>query len=163
MGGYAALLLGRLAELDVTIAFNPQTTIAASDRAALNDRRWQPLIERVHAQSTDSRYHDVRAALANRSASGPESLLFFGADCCEDAAHAMRLAGEPGCHLFAVRDSRHQAVKLLRDGGILARIFSMICDPDLGLPALLDDLRADARLMRVCEQTSLRAPAGTIA
>lgn len=163
MGGYAALLFGRLAELDVTIAFNPQTTIAASDRAALDDRRWQPLIERVHAQSGDARYHDVRAAAANSIASRPQSLLFFGADCDEDAAHAMRLAGEPGYHLFAVRNSRHQAVKLLRDGGILARMFGMICDPDLSLAALLDDLRADARLMPVAEETPLRATAGNIA
>jgi hypothetical protein len=164
MGGYAALLLGRLADLDVTIAFNPQTTIAASDRAALNDRRWQPLIERVHARSTDSPYHDVRAALMNSSASGPQNLMFFGADCREDAAHAMRLAGEPGCHLFAVRDTRHQAVKLLRDSGILARIFGMICDPNRSLVSLLDDLRTDARLLHVGDdQNSLHATAEKIA
>jgi hypothetical protein len=163
MGGYAALLLGGLAELDVAVAFNPQTTITATDRAALNDRRWQPLIERVHAQSGDTRYHDVRAAFANSSASRPQNLLFFGADCCEDVAHAMRLAGDPSCHLFAVRNSRHQAVKLLRDGGILARMFGMICDPDLSLAAVLDDLRADARLTLVGEGTSLTATAGKIA
>jgi hypothetical protein len=160
MGGYAALLLGRLAGLDVAIAFNPQTTIAAPDRALLNDRRWQPLIERVQAQSGDTRYHDVRAALANSSGSRPQSLLFFGADSCEDAAHAMRLAGDPGCHLFAVRNSRHQAVKLLRDGGILTRMFSMICDPDLSLAAALDDLRADVRLILVGERTSVCATEG---
>jgi len=149
MGGYAALLLGSLAELDITIAFSPQTTIAAADRTALGDRRWQPLIERIYADATDGRYHDVRMALASSSASERASLLFFGAACREDAAHAMRLAGEPNCHLFAVKDSTHQAVRVLRDSGILARVFDIVCNPGIGLPALLEELRADDRLTAV--------------
>jgi len=158
MGGYAALLFGWLAEFDITMAFSPQTTIAPSDRIVLGDRRWQPLIERVHAQSSDGRYYDVREVLPSLGGvEGVEqaSLLFFGANDREDAAHAMRLAGEPGCHLFAVNDSHHQAVKALRDAGILTRMFGMVCDPAVGLPTLLDDLRADDRLTRISGQNPL--------
>jgi len=149
MGGYAALLFGWLAELDVMIAFSPQTTIASSDRAALGDHRWQSLIARIHARSSDDRYHDVLTAPVSSGASERTSLLFFGADSSEDVAHAMRLAGEPGCHLFAVSESHHHAVKLLRDCGILARMFSKVCDPAIGMAALLDDLRAEERLTRL--------------
>lgn len=152
MGGHAALLFGWLAEFDIMMAFSPQTTIAASDRMALGDRRWQALIERVHAQSSAGRYYDVREVLSSLGGvEGGErtSLLFFGANDREDASHAMRLAGEPGCHLFAVKDSRHQAVRALRDAGILTRMFGMVCDPAIGLPTLLDDLRLDDRLASV--------------
>jgi hypothetical protein len=149
MGGYASLLFGRLAAMDVMIAFNPQTTIAASDLGRLGDRRWQPLIERVYAHSADSRYHDVRAALAESATAAGTSLLFYGAQCREDAGHAMRLAGAPGCHLFAVRETQHQAVRVLRDGGVLSRVFDMVCDPSVGVGALLDELRSCDRLVPV--------------
>jgi pimeloyl-ACP methyl ester carboxylesterase len=156
MGGYAALLFGRLAEFDVVIAFNPQTTIAPPDLAALGDRRWQLLIDRMRARSAAGGHDDVRAGAPRSGAVEGTSLLFFGAGSRDDAAHAMRLAGEPGCHLFAVRDSRHDAVKMLRDAGILARILGMICDPAVGLPALLGELRAESRLTAVGGQGPLR-------
>lgn len=52
MGGFAALLFGWLAEFDVTLAFNPQTTIALPDLVVLGDSRWQSLIGPLHARST---------------------------------------------------------------------------------------------------------------
>jgi hypothetical protein len=77
------------------------------------------------------------------------SFLFYGEECREDAAHAMRLAGEPGCHLFTVKHSSHRAVQYLRDSGILAGMFRMISDPSIPLPALLDHLLADDRLATI--------------
>ena len=91
----------------------------------------------------------MRSRLGGAEGGERTSLLFFGANDREDAAHAMRLAGESSCHLFAVKDSRHQAVRALRDAGILTRMFDMVCDPAIGLHALLDDLRADDRLASV--------------
>jgi hypothetical protein len=161
MGGYAALLFGWLAELDVMIAFNPQTTIVLSDLAEVDDRRWQALIERIHARPTDRRYHDVRSVLSEGAERA--SLLFFGADCREDAAHAMRLAGEPGCHLFAIKDSSHRAVQQLRDSGTLARMFRMVSNPAIGVPALLEDLRADDRLAAIGCNARSQAMAGETA
>jgi hypothetical protein len=157
MGGYAALLFGRLAEFDVVIAFNPQTTIAARDLIALGDRRWQFLIDRMRARSAAGGHDDVRLGSSRSGAIEGTTLLFFGAGSRDDAAHAMRLAGEPGRHLFAVRDSRHDAVRMLRDTGILARIFGIICDPAAGLPALIGELRAESRLAAVGGQDPFAA------
>jgi hypothetical protein len=161
MGGYAALLFGWLAGFDLIIAFSPQTTIALPDLSALGDRRWQAPIERGGLRSTDPRHHDVRNALSRSGPADQASLLFFGASSREDRAHAMRLAGERGCHLFAVRGSQHQAVKVLRDTGILARLFGMICDPAVGLPAVLDDLRGDDRLTATGGEPPARAAGGS--
>lgn len=157
MGGYAALLFGRLAEFDVVIAFNPQTTIAARDLIALGDRRWPLLIDRMRARSAAGGHDDVRSGSSSSGAIERTSLLFFGAESRDDTAHAMRLAGEPGCHLFGVRDSRHDAVKMLRDTGILGRLFGMICDPAVGLSALIGELRAESRLTAVGGQDPLAA------
>jgi len=160
MGGYAALLFGCLAGFDLIIAFSPQTTIALPDLSVLGDRRWQALIERGGLRSTDHRHHDVRNAMSRSGPADQASLLFFGASSREDRAHAMRLAGERGCHLFAVRDSQHQAVRVLRDTGILARLFGMICDPAVCLQAVLEDLRVDDRLTAAGGQPPVRAAEG---
>jgi pimeloyl-ACP methyl ester carboxylesterase len=160
MGGYAALLFGWLAGFDLIVAVSPQTTIALPDLSALADRRWQALLERGGLRSTDPRHHDVRNVMSRSVPAAQASLLFFGASSREDRAHAMRLAAEPGCHLFAVRDSQHQAARMLRDTGILARLFGMICDPAIRLQAMLDDLRADDRLTAVGGQPPASAAEG---
>jgi hypothetical protein len=160
MGGYASLLIGCLGGTDIAIAFSPQTTIAQTDRAALDDHRWQPLIERLHTRSVDHRYHDVRAALELSDSGHRTSLLFYGEESREDAAHAMRLVGEPGCHLFAVKQSTHRAVQYLRENGVLADIFRMISDPSIPVRALLGHLGADKRLAVVGLNTRLQPVAG---
>ena len=148
MGGFAALLFGRLAGFDLSLAFSPQTTIEAEALAALGDRRWQKLIKRVHAQVADSRHFDVLSVVPADIALGKRRFIFFGADSAQDAAHAMRLAGARDSHLFAVRHPDHKVIRLLRDSGTLARLIGMACDPDLEIAAILDDLRAGHELTR---------------
>jgi hypothetical protein len=161
MGGFAALLFGRLVAFDAVIAFNPQTTIATRDLTAIGDHRWQLLLDRMRTRPIVGGHDDVRSGEPGSGASESTSLVFFGARSRDDAAHAMRLAREPGCHLFAIRDSRHNAIKMLRDTGILARILGLICDPAAAVPTLIGELGAESCLASVGGRGPLRAASGT--
>lgn len=122
MGGYAALLFGRLIGADTIIALAPQTNLSSDALAAWGDHRWDAQVARVQ-QDGDPRlldlaplYHDTRHLLADQ-----EVVLCLGADGSPlDLRHALHLEPYATLHSLGTGPLAHEAlVVALRESGLM--------------------------------------------
>ncbi|PVM84873.1 hypothetical protein DDF67_18410 [Caulobacter endophyticus] len=133
MGGYAALLFGRLLQADVTLSFAPQTVLTACGMARLADPRWRDHLDKVRALEAPRGLMDLKALFAETAASAARrrtSIYFPAAGDALDRLHARRLSdhadlvelGDDVAHSgFAIWLRRSGALRLLIDeavGGI---------------------------------------------
>ncbi|TGX48696.1 hypothetical protein E5A73_20535 [Sphingomonas gei] len=122
MGGYAALLFGRLIGVDTIIALAPQTDLSRHALGAWGDHRWDAQIARVH-QRGDSRffdlaplYHDTHHLLPDQAVTlclgaGGEPL---------DVHHALHLERYAAIHSVGTEPLAHEAlVVALRESGLM--------------------------------------------
>lgn len=118
MGGTAAILLGRMIEADVVLAFAPQTFYTRRLRLRYLDRRWPQLARAARAGAVDRSHLDLRQALSRTTATVPVH-IYAAAGYRLDRAHAERLRELPGVHLHLRPGGDHSVVRGLRDSGEL--------------------------------------------
>lgn len=122
MGGYAAILLGWLLEVDRVIAFAPQTFINRGARFWQRDGRWKVQIENTYrCPWANAAYFDLKSLLKKRNRHMQIDIYFDIGDRL-DRAHAFRLADIPNVTLHDFDVGGHDLVKHLRNQGTLREI-----------------------------------------
>lgn len=114
MGGYGALLYGRLLGLDV-VAINPQTTIDPEQLAALGDDRWPDDVAAIAATRRDV------APLVDRPG---HVRIIYATGQPLDVAHAERLRGWAGLALDPRASTAHDLARHLAATGELRELLS---------------------------------------
>ena len=113
MGGYAALLFGKLLEVDKILAFVPQTFISQKDLRTHGDLRFIDPIDAMHA-STRVIYDD----LSKFDYKDGQVTIVYGKDELIDKVHADKIRNAT----LESYEGGHCVVKTLRDKGILIKI-----------------------------------------
>jgi hypothetical protein len=124
MGGYAALVLGALVDVDEVHSFSPITFIGPVARLRHRDWRWRREIWRAQ-RSRDARwaYFDARRVLA-ANPSHTSFHIHYSTAGRLDELHATRMAALPNVTLHAYEEGGHMLVKHMRDAGVLATVLS---------------------------------------
>lgn len=116
-GGYAALLFGRLLEVDHVLAFAPQTRLVAP-----GDSRTPVLLDALHsAVGADHHLLDLRhipAAAEDRTRVD----IYYSRHDALDCRHALHLSGQPGVVLHELDCEGHRIIPQLKHTGALGRI-----------------------------------------
>jgi hypothetical protein len=113
MGGYAALLFGRLLAADAVLAVVPQTVLTASTLEAFGDRRWSEKLEPLQARTPPSPYLDLAPLFAAPDLAAPgqrvtiytaaggvgEALDLAHANWLSPSASVVRIGQGPVAHL----------------------------------------------------------------
>ncbi|ATY34244.1 hypothetical protein [Sphingomonas psychrotolerans] len=122
MGGYAALLFGRLIGAETIIALAPQTILSHGALDAWGDHRWDAQVERVQRQG-DARlldlaplYHDTRHLLPDQAI----TICLSASGECLDVQHAFHLKRHAALHMLGSEPLAHGAlVVALRESGLM--------------------------------------------
>ena len=125
VGGYAAILFGRLIDADLAIAFAPPTFLGASMRfRTRNGRYLREWLALRRSRGFSRRHADLRRVLGeHRSVPLPVHVHYAAGDRI-DAAYARRLAGVPGVALRPHAGAGHDLVRRLRANGELAGLLA---------------------------------------
>jgi hypothetical protein len=125
MGGYAALLLGVLLDVDVVQAFSPQTFISRSQRLGHLDFRWLRQMRKVHNSATAQKeYFDLKRALPLVEGGKTELHVHYSTAGRLDKLHAERLGGLQNVRLHPYTEGGHRLIRHLRDSGLLKEILT---------------------------------------
>ena len=123
MGGFAAIVIGILLDVDRILAFAPQTFADRMHRLLYHDRRWPEQMREVH-RTRGTRYLDAKPLL-RRLRPSCEADIFYSRDDRLDRAHAERLSFSSNFRTHALGEGGHSVIKHLRSSGELTRI---VCD-----------------------------------
>lgn len=113
MGGYAALLFGKLLEVDKILAFVPQTFISQKDLRTQGDLRFIGPIDAMHASTQV--IHDDLSKFVYKDG---QVTIVYGKDELIDKIHADKIRNAT----LEPYEGGHCVVKTLRDKGILIKI-----------------------------------------
>ena len=126
MGGYAALLFGRLLGADAVLAFAPQTLLTEEGMAVLGDPRWSELIAEARAVSATPRHLDLAETYAGGGVgrAKPSVVLCIPSRGDQlDSRHAHRLAAYGDVLELGASPIGHTAFGVwLRESGALRRL-----------------------------------------
>jgi len=123
MGAYAALVFGKLLNVDHILAFSPQTFLDKKTRTFYKDNRWQKNFNEIY-KLNKLKYSDL-SKIDFSTIKKVE--LFVGKDSKLDQIHISRLQGsEKGNIRLIIVKGGHIIVKGLRDSGDLKIIFERI-------------------------------------
>jgi hypothetical protein len=127
-GGWAALLFGALVDVDLVLAFSPQTTLLEADLRRINDQRWDRFLRgaRRYDLLRDDLL-DLRPVLeAHPPAENARWAIHYASMYELDAFHAERLGDVPGVELDGHAGQRggHGLIRALRDQGKLREILA---------------------------------------
>jgi pimeloyl-ACP methyl ester carboxylesterase len=122
-GGYAALLFGALLRADEVLAFGPQTTLDRQTLAAMDDHRWDYLLEPLYAKGAlEERWIDLRSALPEVLAAPTRCRVYYDETVPGDRQHAEHLAGIERVRMYKFGRGGHSLTRALRDCGALERL-----------------------------------------
>jgi len=129
-GGYAALAFGTLLGADKALSFGPQTVIDPATIGSMGDHRWDgPLGELEAAGVLDPDWTDLSYALPRARHADTRYEVYFSHNNTRpntgpgrDRAHAERLRGVEGMHLYRFGRGGHLIAKMLREDGTLDKI-----------------------------------------
>lgn len=131
-GGYAALAFGALLGADRVLAFGPQTTLDREVLAAMNDHRWDYLLDPLWTKGAlEERWTDLRTALPGALSGKTRCGVFFDETVSTDRLHGERLAGIDGVRLYRFGRGGHTLSRHLRDCGALDRLLREALDVPL--------------------------------
>lgn len=116
MGGYGAILLGCLADLDLVIAISPQSYLTPG-RYIKNhlDSKFEGL--NINKEETD-----LKVILEKYGNNHTQYDIYFGKHNASDLDHATRISHFPGVNLFPLDSAKHSVSKPMRDSGMLKDI-----------------------------------------
>lgn len=124
MGGYAALLFGKLLHADRIISFAPQTFIDRLHRIIYLDQRWRKQISTIHKYAQKQpKYFDLKHLL-KMGMHESRITIFYSSGHRLDSCHAERLKGIQNVELISFNEGGHQIVKKIRENGELIRLLS---------------------------------------
>lgn len=126
MGGYAALLFGRLLGADRVLAFSPQVVLDPAVLRAVGDLRWIDQMDRIHAMAIEPAFADLSRLLAIPTSSKTIFTVYVPADYARDAWHTALLRAFPAVVVDALPARRHNLLGPLRRFGILRRLIGQI-------------------------------------
>ncbi|TPE42520.1 lipase family protein [Pontibacter mangrovi] len=122
MGGYAAILLGTLLNVDKVISFAPQTFIGRWQRLQHLDFRWRKQIAGIYqSPQCQPQFFDLKKALSKRSYT-TDVMVFYSPKHRLDRCHAERLQGLANVSLIPIESGGHNIVKQVRASGELHRL-----------------------------------------
>jgi hypothetical protein len=117
MGGFAAILFGRLIGAHQIIAFGPQTCLIPYGPAGLDDGRFGDRFERIGSLDRPWRYDDLSAV---PYAAHVHTSIYCPRDDGLDIAHASRIALQPRVSVIAVAECGHGLINPVKKSGALA-------------------------------------------
>ncbi|NJR16807.1 MAG: hypothetical protein HC785_14575 [Calothrix sp. CSU_2_0] len=120
MGGYAAILFGKLLDVDQVLAFGSLSFLNSQKAIEIADTRWLSVMENLEANPPAQCYFDL---LELNSSNKTKIDIFYGqkpdpetpGNINLDDIHAQRLATLPNCTLYPDAESGHAIVKHLID------------------------------------------------
>ena len=120
MGGYAALVIGKLIDADIILSFAPQTFLDSKNRELHRDNRW---IEQIAQLPTtiEPKYLDL-SLLFDSKTNNSLIHIFYSLDERIDIVHANWLKDTANVTLHVYENGGHQLVQHLRKSGELYRI-----------------------------------------
>lgn len=124
MGGYAALLFGRMLGVDEIFALAPQTLLTPVGLAQWGDVRWTGLLERLHRGEPEPAHFDLARLFADtRYLVGQAVTIAVGHDAHDlDTRHAERLAKHARVVRLGESPIPHSGLVVgVRESGILRR------------------------------------------
>ena len=127
MGGYAAILLGKILEIDEVISISPQTFIDRKIRISVNDNRWEKELKKIYQDNEVKKIHmDLKALFIDNNGNTVFN-IYYSKECILDSFHAERLGVYKNVNLNPYNFSNHNnLVKILRDNGELKKIIENI-------------------------------------
>ena len=135
-GGYAALAFGALLGADRVLAFGPQTTLDREVLSAMNDHRWDYLLDPLWAKGAlEESWVDLNTALPRALDGNTRCGVFFDETVPGDSQHGELLAGIDGVRLYRFGRGGHTLSRHLRDCGALDRLLRQALDVPLRAPA----------------------------
>jgi hypothetical protein len=124
MGGFAAILLGTILNVDHIIAFSPQTFIDKWNRLYYLDFRWKNQINSVHKNKNKIKeYFDLKSFLPKKTYNSIIEVYYSPLHRL-DRIHAKRLKNIKNIDLNKVYEGGHAIVKTLKNEGILLKKIS---------------------------------------
>ncbi|MBU2885818.1 hypothetical protein KO507_08600 [Gilvimarinus agarilyticus] len=118
MGGFAAIAIGALLNVDSVIAFSPQSFISKLKRFIYNDKRWGQQIKKVHELS-GKKYLDLKSIVRT---SNCKIIVHYSSQHKLDRDHALRLSQCKNISLIDWPTGGHAVVKELRNQNLLLDI-----------------------------------------
>jgi hypothetical protein len=112
MGGYGAILLGCLANLDLAVSISPQTY--------LSEGRYKKykLEEKFSGLNINKEETDLKVILKRYGNNHTQYNLYFGKYNASDVAYATRISNFPGVKLFPLESAKHTVASVMRDNGM---------------------------------------------
>jgi hypothetical protein len=116
MGGFAAIMFGRLLDADLALPFAPQTCIYSEPGKIVGDERFKPRFERIEAMGMPLLYADLRDISYS---SRLKTIAYVPEDDSYDIAHIGRLEGQPDVNVVLIPRVGHGLVNpIFRSGGL---------------------------------------------
>jgi len=122
-GGYAALLLGFLLEVEEVIAFAPQTFLNNFNRIIYLDNRWRKQISQLSKCKIPKEYLDL-SILFEQKQLHTIFHIFFDKNVRLDRLHAQHLQKHKSIRMHEYVNGGHGLVQYLRDTGELKNILN---------------------------------------
>ena len=123
MGGFAAMLFSTLVGAGDVIAFSPQTFVSPHLKVFYRDLRWRNQILDMYIKALfKPKFFDLRPLLEKRELRNKVTIYSSRSDPL-DFIHADRVSHIPNVNVNFLDDAAHNVVKILRDKGLLHKIF----------------------------------------
>jgi len=114
-GGYAAILFGVLAGVDVVHAFGPQTIIGKMN----NEPEEYAMATKKLITYSNKKYWDLKSVLKENNNQKTKIIIHVGSQHKRDMYHAQRLSGFQNVEIRAYDTQAHNIAKYLRDKDLL--------------------------------------------
>lgn len=123
MGGYASILFGSLLNVDIVIAFVPQTFINKFNRFIYQDKRWSRQINNIYNyKKKRTEYFDLKKHLKENNSYNTLIHVYYSPNELLDKKHAERLRSLKNVQLHPIAEGGHSVVKVVRDSGKLKEL-----------------------------------------
>lgn len=121
MGGYMALLCGKLLGATNIVAFSPQTFIDNSNRKKHNDIRWSDELDELNKSNIDKSYFDLRPFYEESFNDNVNIEIHYSKEIKLDKVHAKYLDNKK-INLIAHDDCDHYIAVCLHKKGVLEEL-----------------------------------------
>lgn len=127
MGGYAAMLLGTLLNVNTIMSFAPQSYINPFNRILNRDFRWRKQMSFIYKSPTKVKeYFDLKSFFKKHNQYNSDIKIYYSTNHRLDKNHAERLTEIKNVSLFPFSKGGHGVAKDLRDSGELHNILNNI-------------------------------------
>lgn len=123
MGGYAAIHFGVLLNIDLVLAFSPQTFIDKFRRFYYKDNRWKKQIRNTQILKNKPKYFNLKKTLKSKNYQ-TEIKVFYSSLDKFDNIHVNRIRNYKNVKTFNYDLGGHNLVTILKENEILKQILN---------------------------------------